>query len=110
MSIPSNLTHLNKTTMDIYVHVSEERLSETTFNASHINLTDWTVQSFDELNMTIQLNFSCPLCISPKIVQDELVINFHGIKMHSKDGRQINKQYDIMKASIRPQLDGNPAT
>ena len=86
MQVPTNLSEFNTSNMDLYVKVSNERLAETDFNATKLNFT-WEITEFTERNMSIQLNFTNPLAISPKIVQDELVVYFRMVKLFSKEGK-----------------------
>lgn len=58
--VPANKSHINETNMDVYIEVSEDRRLEEGFNASQLNLT-WRVETFQEKNMTMQLNFTEPL-------------------------------------------------
>ena len=82
MQVPSNLSHYNSSSMDLYLNVSAERRLEEGFNASDLNFT-WTVTNFTESGMTIQLKFKRPLLVSPKTEQDKLVIYFRTIKLFS---------------------------
>ena len=66
MQVPSNISHFNQSTIDMFVKVSDARRFETDFNASKLNFT-WHVVEFTERNMTVQINFENPLLISPKI-------------------------------------------
>lgn len=66
MQVPQNLSIFNNETVDIYVQPSTSALIDITFNASKQNLT-WTVETFDKMNMTIQLKFENPLYISTKL-------------------------------------------
>lgn len=108
VSVPANLTHLNSTNIDIYVVVSQERLSESQFNVSTLNLT-WVVTSFIDRELNIQLNFSHVNQISPKLQQDKLLINFNG-SITSVDGKAMLPSNEQPVSLIRPQLDGSKMT
>lgn len=69
MHIPSNLSHLNATSVTTFIHVSKERIIADNFNISKLNFT-WHVKSFLKDTLIVQLNFSDPLYISPDMDLD----------------------------------------
>jgi hypothetical protein len=61
-----------KEMIDIYIVPQDSRDEEPTFNKSSLEL-DWNVQSFENNELFIKLEFDNPLAISPDIEQDLLV-------------------------------------
>lgn len=72
---PFNLSLINTTNTQLYVNVTKVRLSDNSFNATNLNFT-WNVSHFYDDIMIFKIVFDNPLLISPKIIQDELVVNF----------------------------------
>ena len=67
--------------MDIYVKVSEIRMTSEGFMLEHLNFTwfasGWTINpDKPESRLKIKLNFTFPLFVSPNEIQDILVVHF----------------------------------
>lgn len=62
--------------MEIYVLPSSKTKEQENFNISMVNISNWKVESFEDKELKIQLNFSMPLYISQNTVQDVLTLHF----------------------------------
>ena len=71
-----NVSFVNNSNTDIYVKPANGRESDEGFNLSKLNLT-WKLSSFINNKMTVTLNFSSPIDISPLMTRDRLIIYFN---------------------------------
>lgn len=96
-----NLTDINGSICDIYVHPSYFD-----YNVSKLNLT-WNVTTYDKDIMVIKLNFSDPLYISKNIIQDQIVFHILDPKfffISKKYLKDLNKEYYTLRYPIRKQI------
>ena len=100
-----DLKLLNESTLDIYLDISDERKSETTYNASKLNFT-WEPTEFLADQLRIKLLFENPLYISPNIEQDLLVIKFLNLELFysADDGKALHPNWRIISSPIKKQM------
>jgi hypothetical protein len=66
----------------------------------------WKVSNFEKDELIIQINFSDPLIISPKIDQDEIVLHFKEPQNYfiSEANKNLSYEFHILKHNIRKQM------
>jgi hypothetical protein len=107
-----NVTHLNETVLDIYVEPQGNWHLEEGNSLSQLNFT-WNVTKYTSERLFIKLNFSHPLSISPKQIQDTIVV-------HIKDRRDffisstllvdLHANYTTLKSAMKKQMPDDNIT
>ena len=91
--------------MHLSLLTGDNRNLQEDFNKSLLDFT-WKVLEFTEKAMSIQLNFSNPLQISPNMQQDSIQIDFKD-SLLSEDGRKLQEVYQVLSEHVPTQLDGS---
>jgi hypothetical protein len=107
-----NITHLNHTVLDIYLEPEGDWHLEKGNSLAQLNFT-WNVTEYTSERLFIKLNFSHPLSISPKQIQDTLVV-------HIKERRDffvsstlqvdLHTNYTTLKSAMRKQMPDEKLT
>jgi len=99
-----NHSSINLTNTDVYIEPALSRDQEENFNVSKVNLT-WAVESYENSTLTIKLNFTSPVSISPLAVQDRLVVHFReeirGLFFSPEINRFLEPEYFTMRKKVR---------
>jgi hypothetical protein len=77
------------------------------FNISTLNFT-WAIQNFTNDTMTVKLNWTCPLCISPMPEQDHIFINFTnatyvGMLYSTQLKKTLHSDYQVLDSRVTKQ-------